>query len=791
MIKKFFLFCAAVVLLLGNSYGAVKVSRLMLKNGSAIRTGQESSAVMECLLENPDAVPHTVELLLHPAEKGFQEENINSWQVFLPAKSSIYFRGSGKIGKTEKYELTVYCDKVRQARTPDNATSIKLQSGNEKMTGIWNDSGNIPSSFSKHPLFKDKMFSIAFGKNSFPLSARQLSDLAMLIIVRPDFEDYTAKDFSLVLEYAANGGRVLFVDPQGIYKAAETPLEVMLPVMVLGVKKTGKGDFLSRIWKDIKIDDFGDGKEAELLQSIPGGRNGISFAEYEKMPLFREGKFGSGVVSLLAFSPDDEAFGSHSNLISAKALSLLCAVPAASAVESSMHTPLDMLTGFSVLPLSVVRNIILIYFVLLAAVLLAAHFLKKQTAGWLLCGVIAIAFAGTVMYAAAGRTGKKITDLTASVTLTNSIAPGSSRSSVSRFTSAETICDITGEKGSSFAMLPPPKNVFGTYSGRYADRGGSSFYRIEPVKATRNIRGQGGIQMTVFPKSSKRYTVVNSPADLFVYQKNMVLPQLILTKDEMLVSPWKLPQGEKAECIFYIFPGKPCAGTVSSEGICSPELAENMLLSDPMTEALQKSTDLLERKNAPLLAAVFPMEEKNFSQGKKIMLYPVNIKVKEKEICIPSALVGLHSANHTSRMLFEGGRIRKDFAIMVENPVEILFSLPGFCRGMIPEEITIKVEYTGKEYITLAPVLKLPGKNNFIKGRKLEGENTFVFKGEDLEKVLDLHRIAGTVVLKSSLNETGTTLNAAGMRQFTWNLYKLDVSVKGKLPEKTAVPFVY
>ncbi len=791
MMKKFFLFCTAIFLLLGNSYGEVKISRLMLKNGSAIRTSQESSAVMECLLENPDAVPHTVELLLHPAEKGFQEENINSWQVFLPAKSSIYFRGNGKIGKTEKYELAVFCDKVRQGRNPDNATSIKLQSGTEKMVGVWNDSGNVPASFSKHPLFKDKMFSISFGKNSFPLSARQVSDLAMLIIVRPDYEDYTAKDFSLVLEYAANGGRVIFVDPQGIYKAAETPLEVMLPVIVLGVKKTGKGDFLSRIWKDIKIDDFADGKEAELLQSIPGNRNGISFTEYEKMPLFREGTFGSGVVRLLAFSPEDEAFGVHSNLISAKALSLLCAVPAAPSVESSMHIPLDMLTGFSVLPLSVVRNIVFAYFLLLAAVLLAAHFLKKQITGWLVCGVIAIAFAITIMVAAAGRTGKKLTDLSASVTLTNAMEPQSSRSSVSRFTSAETACNITGEKGSSFAMLPPPKNVFGAYSGRYSGQGSNSFYRIEPIKATQDIHGNGGIQMTVFPKSSKRYTVVNSPADLFVYQKNMLLPQISLAKNEMQISPWKLPHGEKAESIFYIFPGKTCAGTISSEGICTPELTENMLLSDPMSEALQKSTDLLERKNAPLLAAVFPEEEKNFSQGKKIMLYPVNMKVKDQHISLPSVFVGLHSANHTSRMLFEGGRIRKDFAIMVENPVEILFALPGFCRGMVPEEITVKVEYTGKEYINLAPVLKLPGKKNFIKGKKSDGENTFVFKGEALEKVLDPHRIAGTVVLETTLNDTGITLNSTGIRQFTWNLYSLDISVKGKLPEKTAVPFVY
>ena len=129
MMKKFFLFCAAVFLLLGNTYGEIKVGRFMLKNGSAIRTSQESTFVMESLLENPDAVPHTVELLLHPAEKGLQEENINSWQVFLPAKSSIYFRGIGKIGKAEKYELAVYCDKVRQARSSDNAGDMGLIPG--------------------------------------------------------------------------------------------------------------------------------------------------------------------------------------------------------------------------------------------------------------------------------------------------------------------------------------------------------------------------------------------------------------------------------------------------------------------------------------------------------------------------------------------------------------------------------------------------------------------------------------------------------------------------------------
>ena len=99
MMKKFFLFCTAIFLLLGNSYGEVKISRLMLKNGSAIRTSQESSAVMECLLENPDAVPHTVELLLHPAEKDFRRRtSIPGRYFFLQKVPSI----SGETARSGK-----------------------------------------------------------------------------------------------------------------------------------------------------------------------------------------------------------------------------------------------------------------------------------------------------------------------------------------------------------------------------------------------------------------------------------------------------------------------------------------------------------------------------------------------------------------------------------------------------------------------------------------------------------------------------------------------------------------
>ena len=759
-------------------YAAVDVHSVMLKDGASLRIGQDSCSVLECQVDNPDGVSHDVELILRAAERGFTEENINSWRIFVPGKSSIRFRANALVGKSEKYELAVFCDKKRQGRKPDYAISVQLAGAQEKMIGIWNDSGNPPGGFSRYAHFKDKFFGVSFGRNTFPLSGKQLADCSMLLIVRPDYEQYTARDFSLVLEYAANGGTVIFMDPKGILKAAETPLGILLPVIPLGVRKSASCDFLSLLFPGLDHKTLPPCQEAELLESFEGDREGVTFRKYGSFPLFRQGKFGLGTVTVLAFSPEDDAFPA-SWKVGERALSLLCRVPHPAGDESGEHAVLDMLTGFSVLPLSVVRSILAGYFLLLLLLLFYGHYRKKQVLAWFVCAGASLVVTCVILYVAVKITDRKKDLIVSSVEVENAFAPGAVRKAYSLFASGKTFLQENGAANDVFAVLRPPRNAYGTIS--------EGFRLPEPLKAGRDAEGRGTAEMTIFPKSSRRFSVSGSGKDLFLFQESLVLPEMSLSGSTVKMKKWILPRHKRAEGVFFVFPGGTGKGHISADGTCTAELEGSQLLSDPMLDALSRSTALLAPGSAPFLAAVFPLREgppvqgKDSRQGKRVVLYPIRFSVSGEKVFLPDFLVALSPANHSSRMLFDGPFLREGQSLLAEANPEFQFSLPSALRNFVPEEIVITASYSGKEHISLRPKLKIPGEKDFLYPVSSR-ENTWVFRGEDLRKVLEFDTVSGCFVLESSFTEAGRALSEGGASAATWSLYGLSVTVRGTFP---------
>lgn len=755
--------------------GEVSVSRVMLKNGSALQSGTDMYATLECQINNPDKVSHDLQIRLQVAERSFTIENIHSFQVSVPAESSIFFKGNVKLSRFENYDIVLYSDGKRLGRKNDHSVSIKLAPPQEKMIGIWNDSGNSPGGFSKHKHFKDKFYSVSFSNRGFALSARQLENCSMLLVIRPDYRKYSSGDFSHVLEYAANGGTVIFMDPVGIYEAARTPLEVMLPLIPLGVRKISSNEFLPVLFPDIKKGSFPECKEALLLESTEGGRDGVTFAEYEKLPLFREGRFGLGKVRILAFSPEDDAFAANWK-VGEKSLSLLCRTFSGESEESGAHAVLDMLTGFSVPPLWIVRNIIFAYFLLLLIAIIAGQYYRKQLLAWLVCGGIALAATFLILAISVKLTGKKKNVIKTSLETVNTFAPEVRKQDQSVFMAKKALWTQYAPFNAIYAFLPLPKNSFSLYSGNIP--------HLEPLKAGRTSDGMGTLEMTVFPKSSKRYSLRIYGRDLFRMQDSLVLPQIHLRGEHVEMKDWTLPGYEKCEGIFFVFPGGTKNGSISGDGICTVELSDTSFLSDPMRNALQKTLSLYKGYAAPFLAAVFPIDEKDSQQGKKLLLYPLKTVFSgEKRITIPSYFIALSPAGHTSRFLFEGTFLRRNCELMPEASPEIKFSLPSSLRNFVAEEIRIKAEYSGKEYVRMLPKLKIPGRKEYIPARQGEEDDTYIFQGEEVKKILEKESIEGILVLGSQLTRAGQTATLTGTKTITWKLHDLAVTVKGRLPD--------
>ena len=768
------LFLCFLFLFLSDLFGEVAFSRVMLKNGTALRSGTGMYAVLECQIDNPDKIPHHLLLRLQGTEQSFTEENIQSFQVFIPEKSSVFFKGNVKLSRQENYELIAYCDGKRLGRKNDHSVNIKLALPQEKMIGIWNDSGNSPGGISKHKHLKDRFFSVAFSHKGFPLTARQLTDCSMLLIIRPDYKKYSSGDFSTVLEYAANGGTVIFMDPVGIYEAAKTPLEVMLPVIPLGVRKTASNAFLSLLFPEIKKGLFPDCRQALLLDSVTGDREGVTFAEYEKQPLFREGRFGLGKVRLLAFSPEDDAFAQNWK-VGEKSISLLCRTFTGQSNESRIHTVLDMLTGFSVLPLWIVKYILLAYFILLAAALFAGHYYKKPLLGWLGCAIIAVTSTLLLLFASVRLTDKKKNEITTSIETINAFAPEVEKKDKSIYMAKKFFRTEQGGLNEVYAFLDLPKNSYHFYSG--------NIHRMEPLSVGRSSEGKATVEMTVFPKSSKRYSLSKYGKDLFRIQDHLTLPQIHIQGDSVTLKNWVLPEYEKCEGIFFVFPGGTKTGTLSGNGICRIELDDETFLSDPMLNALRESTYSAKGYASPFLAAVFPIDAKDSRQGKKILLYPLRTVFSGEKILVPSFFIALSAASHTSRMLFDGSVLRRNCEFMPEASPEIKVSLPSSLRNFIIEEIRVKVEYSGKEYISLRPKLKKAGTKDHITAAGGEESSSYIFRGEEIKNILDKDSIDAVLVLSSEFTEAGRTVNLTGTKTATWKIHDLAITVKGRLPD--------
>ncbi len=781
MLAAVFLF----LLFLGTDlYGSVKVSRGKILYGNSFRTIANSWGVFECLIENPDPRPRKVMIRLRGADGYSAMMNSNSLETEVPAGTSLLFRAPVFLDNSEKYAFDVFEDGIRRPNSFDYSCSVKLLSARQELVGILGDNENTLGGFNDHPQFSQTLFPVAFRANSVPDNRNVFQSLRALIVCCPDFRSYTSAQFSAILEYVVNGGTLVFADPEGTLAAAGTPLNVLLPVQPLRVRKISSLAGAETLFSGIRINGL-RGREILFADSTEAGKPGVTFARHEGFPLYREMSYGLGTVRFLAISPDRSNLPDD-RVLSERLLSLICLSNGSSPVYSAFSEPLDKLTGFSVPRVSVVRNLILAYLAVLILVIIAGIRLGRPGTAWFIATLLALATTALILYYVWISIGGR-GSLAAMVRVENRMSPGSSESFVSLYASnAQKTSVLSANPRNIFSAIP--RGNFTSFNQAAPPK--TEFSVVSPLDLRVLPSGSMSInELNIASRSSRQFMKSDSPDGLSAaLPAGYVQPRLAVCQNGIELLPWTAPEGMEIESAFILFPGASRLLDVSSSGRCT--LASSVgVMTDPLLESIRNAMEKSYPKNNPALVLVSPLDksglvlEKSFAmQGKRLALIPVRVVCSEQKITLSNEMLVMIAADATSRLILDGNRLKKNFTMQPDFGVSVAFSLPSAFAGFRPQSAVLKLVTTNTENVRVIPKIKLPG-GSTLAGKSLGG-NEYLFSGDRIADLVDPLTNAVTLVLDSAqLKPQNKTAQDFSLQ--LWSVLELELSLKGTLAENS------
>lgn len=785
-------FLLSVTLLLPGVFSAAgspaenKIPRLqnpMIRTGNNPRIRQNSYAVFSATGENPTSSGVTVSYRLLPQSS---TGNIFSGELFLPAGTKIDFKKEIFIENAEKFTVEAFLKGKRLKQDGDNTAGGQLLGHREGLVGFWNDDSDLSAiSGWKDLSFHGRKF-YPFGINGNHIaSSGLLSSLQTLVVLRPDFSLYTPQQLEEVLEYAANGGCVIFADPKGTFAASGTLLKALLPIHIISTQKR-LNTFLSS-FPGLEGSSPRE-KELDFLYFLPPEeKTGLVTGKADSFPLLWEAPYGKGVVKVFAFLPDPENFPGIEKKAVPLFLSHIVYAPEREALANSYKIVLDLLTGFSVPGTGLVKAILGIYFVLLILLAVLAKLKKRILIFW--GGSVLLAIVGTlfILQQARSRISRK-EQLLATLRLTPVIPHTQQEANNSFFSVKNFSGDIPGEKKESLMGYPaiPFRHLMGRNTPILAVS--------TPVETREKSNGRNVLaSFHIPPRSSRQYMSMkysHLPKELLPpvpYTLHLGKSGLYLPENAPFILPEVLR--EKVENAFLVLPGRSVTMDLSG-GRLTKDFGANSgeLLKDALTSALEESLwkNLHSASGAPLLALVTPLESKGgkgesplMQQGKEVFLYPVRFQVEKGMLPLTPELFAV-KPNTSSRMLMEGGCFRKDMELMPDTEIDLTFELPAPLRSVELTELRIAFELSGSRMVKVTPML-FEGKQAVTGKLREDGSWLFRLKGK---KLLDPVSNRGRLVLKSSLTQEGLSIAGGGLRSFTWGILSLELSGRGVLPGK-------
>ncbi|MBO4649324.1 MAG: hypothetical protein J5806_14340 [Lentisphaeria bacterium] len=775
---------AALLLTAAGAGAAVQVSEGKILLGNSFQIPNSAIADFECRITNPDPKPHRVMIRLRPDHQ-YGSVNINSPEIRIPPRTTTMIRFPVQLSNDEKYQFSVYQDGSRRPESTINNCSVKIPENRVGMVGILNDDGDAPGGFKQNRFLYRSLAPVSFRAGSLPDHGRCYQLLHALIVCRPDFSQYTSEQYTAILEYVANGGLLVFADPEGALAAASTPLAELLPVIPLGIRMIPVPDQLAGGNPRKETNP----PEIKFLDSIPkNDRKGAAVFSLSGFPVLYECRYGLGTVRFLAFAPVQENFPPRSKLADLFTAWLLNG-PEPQQSFFSFREPLDQLTGFPVPATSSVRNLLILYFAVLLAILFFGFRWKHHGGAWLACTLAALVLTGALLLAVNRTLGKRGA-MAAVLRIVNAQLPGTGYSCVSVYAPAAMETTVRGNGPCSLFEALPIRSGPGMYSPfqnlnaspldlRSIEGGAMEIRNL-------NLAARTSRQVLEHPASA-------APPDT---KSGWTVPKFFLNAEGIRMEPWKVPDPARAEAAFVLFPNGSKPAELNPDGTCVMKNHDSAI-ADPLLENLRKAMEKSYAKKYPAVVIVSGdkihhagVEEKFSQQGKTLTVYPGDLIAESKSVLIPGELLALTPPDTASKLAVISGRINSQHSLQPGMQITINLNRPdGLSLPAVFTSALVRVSISNNDKIE--PVVKLfPSRNVELPGKKAKSrkvvelhgkkvkDGEYLFTGDEV-KGLFARMEPATLTVEGRSRQTKR--GDADLTTGNWSLLDLQVELRGKI----------
>ena len=757
------------------------VDRASLRFGSSPRMARGAWATLSFRLSNPTDKPVDLDVrMVDKVRDAIYQRNIFSNVITVPPRATINYRALVKPEESEEYQLDLFVDGKQISSSSSFLTS--MITGSARQIPVLNDSDDSMGSFAITPTFKGILYaSPVFA----PVPFKQWEGMAkcpVTILVKPDFTRYSEANFTALLNYVRQGGVLVFADPLAMLSAVDTPLVELLPVKPLRLRKVLELAPFTKRFK--KFTSFK--KPVDFLESTPAG-DGLTIMSLNAHPVIRIKRFGLGRVVFSAVPIRSDVYKSTEQWM--EVLKFFIGNQKLRNDTTFIKVALDEMTGFTVPRMESVRNMFIVYFIMLAIPLTLGFFFKRTGLAWLAAGVLSVGFMFYFLNkTTSGVNAKKKDGMFVSFIQVQT--PGDTAGSPTNAyyglmsTSDRKTTLKAADASTVLSSLPLPENRMMIMMQ------GFGMSKSPPTQVQR-INGVPELpEMHLATNASRQfYAGFSAPT---IDASILKLPEMEYSEKGFVFKNWDVPKGMKPESAWIQFANDILPLKVSN-GQVSQLSGKSMFDSDTITTAIRTLLEKGWKHSSPILFlseqtddSPLPLPESAIAHGMKVTALPIRQIITSNAVIAPNESITLCAGDTASRMIMNGNEIKPNIVSRSDSEYLFRFELPPLFSSMRPTKVKINLEYSNSgNNIIMEPFIfvgktleKKFRKSAEIKGVK-SGKGTWIFK--KVGGIFSDFPGRAIVALKVKLKNTHLPMGAR-LKANTWTIEKLKIAVKGEMP---------
>lgn len=764
------------------------VDRSRLGFGLSPSVSRHSWAYLGCRLQNPDLRPREVALrLLSNNAARLGQGTVLTRCVRLPAQAELEYRCPVLIEDQDEYRLDFFVDgeRVSEAQAA-RAMSVRLIPDRTERLLIVNDAPDLSlGAVAAIKEFAERWHTAQFRAVDLPSSPELYRKIHAVVLVVPDFSACGARQLEALRQYVLSGGRLVIVHPQGIWALAGTPLADLLPVAPMRWRQVADLMALRRHAPDFK----GWVEERHPVLECESVGDGVTLLAEGDLPLVRWSRRGLGEVRVATF-PVTEATLAQTGAFR-EMLRLMLHAPLLHDDPSRAEAVLDEMTGFTVPKPGTVRNLLLVYFLLVAVVMGVGLARRRVVQAWLAAALLGVVVAGLILRQAA-RGGQEASPILAGMEVA---AAGRVDGCYSLFSPVDQEVSVAARDDSvRFRAIPPPDSSF-RFAGSDGLLGGESLG--DPLEAmVRNGRAELD-RLTLRTNVARHFAASGQEALADGLQGGLAPPELTVGGEELALTPWPLPEGRHPQLAWLLLPAGVLPLRVEAGTLVLPP-GPATFQADEIAHAIEQALRLDLRREHPCLVwleeadeALLPLPPAEMRlRGRRLTLVPVVERLVDaggKFVVQPEQIV-LSAADSATRIQMAGNEIRRESTASLQfEELNLRFHLPAVYAGLRAGRVELEFEYvnSGGNLIVTPVLLPDPGPGLPLPSAEREVAGQCLAPGRYAfgEVAGALSPVEGTGLLRLKFSSRAEVMDSTQrMRANSCQITRLRLRVFGILP---------